>query len=81
MRCWKQDADLHILKKGHEMLSRISVVYRLIDNSHLPRTCLADGVACSVVVQCGFFKRNKPGDDSGLYKAKMEKQRDYIDYD
>jgi len=34
-----------------------------------------------VVLQCGFFKRHKPGDDSGLYKAKMEKQKDYIDYD
>ena len=33
------------------------------------------------VFQCGFFKRNKPGDDSGLYKAKMEKQKDFSDYD
>jgi len=58
-----------------------SVHFYHCSGNDLLKNTSADKLACCAVLQCGFFKRHKPGDDSGLYKAKMEKQKDFSDFD
>jgi len=57
------------------------MLYNCLLSLHCNNYLLSSSTSvCCDAVQCGFFKRNKPGDD-GLYKAKMEKQRDFSDFD